>query len=265
MALEAVAQLVAIAMERARAQQKATLLEAARQNEQLKSTLLDALAHEFKTPLTSVKVATTTLLSRNVEKLLQAELLTIIDEEADRMTQLVNDSIELARIGSGPVALHRASYCVETLISSTIEELRPLLENRDLGIEVEPSLPMVDVDGKLTRLALRQVLNNAVKYSAPGTPVQVKAKRTQNRFVLLSVQNEGKAITKAEQALLFEKFYRGQEAKTRVPGTGLGLNITREIIQAQGGRIWVSSEPGFGVEFTFTLPIELEALKGSSL
>ncbi len=263
-ALEAVAQLVAIAMERARAQQRATLLEATRQNEQLKSTLLDALAHEFKTPLTSVKVAATTLLSRDVEKVLYAELLTIIDEEADRMTQLVNDSIELARIGTGPVALHRGSFSVETLISSTIEELRPLFDSRDLNTEVEPSLPMVDIDGKLTRLALRQILNNAIKYSAPGSPVEVKAKRSEDRFVLLSVRNEGKEISKSEQALLFDKFYRGQEARTRVPGTGLGLNITREIIQAQGGRIWVTSEPGAGVQFMFTLPIEQRAQNGFS-
>ncbi len=256
-ALQAIAQLVAIALERAKAQQTAHLLEAAKQNEHLKSTLLDALAHEFKTPLTSVKAATTTLLARRVQDQVQAELLTVIDEEADRMTKLVSDSIELARIGSGPVRLHRVPCSVEPLIYSIAGELRPLLEGRELAVTIDPSLPLVDIDSKLSALALRQILNNALKYSPPGTPVQVDARTVDPQFVLLSVTNEGPSISKSEQAFLFDKFYRGREARNRVPGTGLGLNISREIIQAQGGRMWVESEPEKSVVFSFTLPVSV--------
>jgi two-component system, OmpR family, sensor histidine kinase KdpD len=255
MALQASAQLVAIAIESARAQRTASLLEATRQNEQLKSTLLDALAHEFKTPLTSVKAATTTLLARRTEDQVQAELLTVIDEEADRMTKLVSDSIELAKIGSGPVALHRELFPAEALISSTVAELRPLFEERELTVTTEPSLPLLHVDIKLSSLALRQLLNNALKYSPAGTPVTVDARKLDQHFVVFSVSNEGPGISKSEQALLFEKFYRGRESRTRVPGTGLGLNITREIVVTQGGRIWIESEPDQGVTFSFTLPI----------
>ena len=261
-ALEAVAQLIAIAIERARAQQIAGQLEATRQNEQLKSTLLDALAHEFKTPVTAVKAAITTLLSRPKNDAVEVELLTVIDEEADRMTKLVNDSIEMARIGSGPVEPHRALCSAEALISSTVRELRPGLSERELQVTVEPDLPPINVDAKLSGLALRQVLDNAFKYSPPGTAVRVEASRLDDRFIVMRVANEGSAIPLTEQTLLFEEFYRGREARSRVPGTGLGLNITREIIQRQGGRIWMESGPGQGVKVLFTLPVEqkLEAI-----
>ena len=115
-ALQAIAQLIAIAIERARVQAISTRMEAARQNEQLKSTLLDALAHEFKTPLTSVKAATTTYLSSALSASDQRELVEIVDEEADRMNRLVSDSVELARIGTGPIALHKESSSPDELI-----------------------------------------------------------------------------------------------------------------------------------------------------
>jgi len=255
-ALQALAQLVAIALERARAQETANRLEATRQNEQLKSTLLDALAHEFKTPLTSVKAATTTLLSRRELDKMEGEFLTIIDEEADRMTNLVSDAIELARIGSGPVTLHKEALAAEEMIYSALSEFRALLDGRNLRVEIENSLPLLWVDKKLAELALRQILNNALKYSPPGSPIQVSGKlHAEGKSVLLQVANEGPGIPKGEQPLLFEKFYRGNEARTRMAGTGMGLSISRDIIGAHGGQIWVQSESGKGAQFCFTLPV----------
>jgi two-component system sensor histidine kinase KdpD len=254
-ALGAIVQLIAIAMERAQAQEAASRLEATRQNEQLKSTLLDALAHEFKTPLTSIKVATTTLLSRS-HHVTESEFLTIIDEEADRMTNLVSDAIELARIGSGPVTLHRESFVAGDIIHSVLSEFRILLEGRDLRVQVEDNLPVLWIDRKLTELALRQILNNALKYSPPGSPVEVSAARyAEGKSLLVQVVNDGPGIPQAEQPFLFEKFYRGREARTRIAGTGMGLNISREIIAAHGGQIWVQSENGKGAQFCFTLPV----------
>jgi len=254
-ALQAVAQLVAIAMERTRAQEAANRLEATRQNEQLKSTLLDALAHEFKTPLTSVKAATTTLLSRPLHER-DREFLTIIDEEADRMTSLVSDAIELARIGSVTVTLHREALPVREIVRSALAQLRASLEGRSLRVDIADDLPSVYVDKRLGELALRQILNNALKYSPPGSPVQVSAELPAGeKSILLRVGNEGPGIPKAEQRLIFEKFYRGSEARARIAGTGMGLNISREITQAHGGRIWVESEIGQGAQFFFTLPL----------
>jgi two-component system sensor histidine kinase KdpD len=253
-ALEAIAQLIAIAMERARAQETANRFETIRQNEQLKSTLLDALAHEFKTPLTSVKVATTTLLSRP-HNATEREFLAIIDEEADRMTSLVSDAIELARIGSGPVTLHREASAAGEIIYSVLSQLRALLEGRNLRLEIADNLPPLWIDKKLTELALRQLLNNALKYSPPGSPIQISAALyNEGKSVLVKVANDGPGIPKAEQPFLFEKFYRGREVRTRIAGTGMGLNISREIIGAHGGQIWIESENDKGVQFCFTLP-----------
>jgi two-component system, OmpR family, sensor histidine kinase KdpD len=252
-ALEAITQLIAIAMARARAHEAAMFLEASRQNEQLRSTLLDALAHEFKTPLTSVKAAASTILSSCNLGEPAHELITIIDEETDRMTHLVSDAIEIARIGSSPVSVHKEFCFPEQLISSAVADMRNLFEGRELEIRVSPDLPPINVDQKLSQMTLRQLLSNAWKYSPPGSPIRVKAER-QGDFVLFEVINMGPGIPTNEQKRIFEKFYRAPAVRSLVAGTGLGLSISREIIEAQGGRIWVDSEPGTATRFSFLLP-----------
>jgi two-component system sensor histidine kinase KdpD len=253
-ALEAIARLVAVAIERSRVQEAAARFEASRESEQLKSTLLEALAHEFKTPLTSVKAATTTLLSASLRAQEQRDLIIIIDEEADRMIRLVSDSIEMARIGTSSLAPQREVCSPEDLISSVIDSMRGLLESRSLEEFLAPGLPSVLVDKSLTELVLRQILNNAVKYSPPRSPVRVRAERD-NLLVRISVSNNGPGIPKKDQEKIFERFYRGPDVRTRVAGTGLGLSIAREIIEAQGGRISVESDCQKGTTFSITLPV----------
>jgi two-component system, OmpR family, sensor histidine kinase KdpD len=254
-ALKAVAQLVAIAIERARAQAVSARMEAAQQSEQLKSTLLDALAHEFKTPLTAVKAATTTLLSFRALKVAQQyELLTIIDEEADRMNRLVSDSIDLVRLGSAPVILNREVCSIERIISSALDDVRALADGRRLKLEFSPDLPPVKADISLSELALRQLLNNALKYSPPKTTVRISACRLE-KLVVVKVSNTGPGIAKEDQERIFEKFYRGPDVRTRVAGTGMGLNIARAITQAQGGSISVESDLGEGATFSMTFPV----------
>ena len=255
-ALQAIAQLVAIALETARAQEVATRAEAARENEQLKSTVLDALAHEFKTPLTSIKAAASTILSRRSLDEIEKDLLTVVDEEADHLNSLVTEAIELARIGAAPVKLRREPCSVDTLIHSAVTCLRKLSEGRVLDVRVEQALPSVVIDRRLSELALRQLFNNALKYSPPSSPIQITAE-FESDAIVIRVFNAGPGIPKAEQTLIFEKFYRGRDVRARVPGTGMGLAIAREIIEAHGGRIWVNSEPGKGVQFSFTLPTML--------
>ena len=255
-ALKAIGQLVAIAIERARAQQVATRMEATRQNEQLKATLLDALAHEFKTPLTSVKIATSTLLSSHaLSPSEQRELLTVVDEEADRMTKLVSDSIDLARMGTAPLILHSEICSPEQLILSALNDLHALFDGRELKLEISPDLPIIRVDRTLSELALRQVVNNALKYSPADSEIRVAVRRHEG-FVVVGISNRGPGIPKVYQERIFEKFYRGPDVRNRVPGTGMGLNITREIIQTQGGRIWVDSQAGKGATFYITFSVD---------
>lgn len=252
-ALQAIAQLVAIAVERARAQEQAARVDAARQNERLKSTLLDALAHEFKTPLTSIKAAATTLLSQGRPGEMERDLLTVVDEETDHLTKLVSEAIELARFGSGPVKLQRELCSASELISSATARLPQLTEGRVLEVTIERNLPSVLIDRSLSELALRQLLNNALRYSPPSSVIHITVE-SQGGFIVIRVSNAGPGIPAAEQDLIFEKFYRGRSVRQRVAGTGMGLSIAREIIEAHGGRIWLKSEPEDGVQFSFTLP-----------
>lgn len=252
-ALQTIAQLTAIALERARAQDVAARAQAARHNEQLKSTLLDALAHEFKTPLTSIKAAVTTVLSRGKAGEMEQDLLTVIDEETDHLNNLVNEAIELARIGAGPVKLHRERCSAHDLISSAVAHLRKLREERALEVTIERDLPQIEIDRRLSELALRQLLNNALKYSSPSSQIQVTAVN-QGESIVIGVSNAGPGIAKAEHDLIFEKFYRGREVRAGVPGTGMGLAIAREIIEAHGGRIGLKSEPGKEVQFSLSFP-----------
>ncbi len=253
-AVSAIAQLAAIAVERAREQQVANRIEATRQNEQLKATLLDALAHEFKTPLTSIKAAITTVLSERVHDGLEEDLLTVVDEEADHLNGLVTEAIKVARIGAGHVHLQREPYSATALISSVLSQLRTARDGRNIQVSIGSDLPDLDVDADLSELALRQVIGNALKYAPPSSAIRVWADKEGDEFIAIHVANDGPGIPAAEQESIFEKFYRGQEARERIPGTGMGLTITREIIEAHGGRVWVESAPGAGVRFSFTLP-----------
>ncbi|MFL6415214.1 MAG: ATP-binding protein [Bryobacteraceae bacterium] len=262
-AMQSIAQLVAIAMERTHAQEIRARMEAGRESERLKATLLDALAHEFKTPLTSVKAATTTILASPLDRADQRELVTVIDEEADRMTRLVSDSIDLARIGSAPISLKRGVYSTAEIVCSATENLRALLDSRELKVHTAPSLPLVHVDNIMTELAIRQILNNALKYSPAGSAITIDT-RSENNFVVITIEDRGPGISPGEENKIFDKFYRAPSVRTRVPGTGLGLSITREIIESQGGSVALNFSAGRGATFIVTLPIatpsELEGL-----
>ncbi len=254
LAMQSIAQLVAIAIERTRAQEISARMEASRESERLKATLLDALAHEFKTPLTSVKAATTTLLASSLNPADQRELVTIVDEEADRMTRLVSDSIELARIGSAPISLKQDVYHPAEIVASATDNLRSLFEGRNLRTDIASGLSPVLADKTMTELALRQILNNALKYSPAGSEVAIRA-RQEGKFVLITVTDHGPGIAPGEEKKIFDKFYRASDVRNRVPGTGLGLSITREIIESQGGEVVLNSDVSRGASFTITLPM----------
>jgi two-component system sensor histidine kinase KdpD len=252
-ALHAIGNLTAITLERAHAQDVATRAEAARQSEELKSTMLDALAHEFKTPLTPIKAAVTSMLSDTDMSPAHQELLRIVDEETDRLNTMLNEAIQMSRIEAGQLQLHRRPQSVRSIVEVQLERLGEGLEGHVVKVEVPEDLPRVSVDPEFIGIVIWQLLSNAVHYTPPGSPLTVRASAG-DAEVIISVEDCGPGISEQEQKKVFEKFFRGKDQRDRIPGTGMGLTIAREIVRAHHGRIWVESEPGKGARFSFSVP-----------
>lgn len=254
-ALQSLLNLVAIGLERALAQETVNRAEVARRSEELKSTLLDAVAHEFKTPLTSLKAVTTELLSDPAYELPQhqRELVSIADEGADRLSKLVTEAIQLARIEGGGFRLNRGMHLPSALVSAALRQMKSFLEGRQIKVSVPMDLPPVWVDAELIQMVITHLLDNALKYSPAGTPILIDA-RCDDARVSIGVTDQGPGIAEVEQPRIFEKFYRGK-VEPHLKGSGMGLSIAREIVRAHGEEISVISRVGEGSRFCFSMPI----------
>jgi two-component system, OmpR family, sensor histidine kinase KdpD len=252
-ALNSVAYLTAIGVERARSLEEASRIEVTRRSETLKSALLDALAHDIKTPLTSIKGTLTHLISRKHDPE-EAELLTLANEEADRLVLLAAEVIEMARIDAGKLHLDRRPYPVGEIISACLKELEEPLKARSLGVNVADNLPSAEADIDMAKQALKQLLDNAVKYSPEDTPIDITAQLI-NENIVISVTDHGQGIEEADQDHIFDKFYRGQHSGYDAKGTGLGLSIAKGMVEVLGGQVWFDSLPGKGSTFSFSLPV----------
>jgi two-component system sensor histidine kinase KdpD len=246
--------LAAIAFERSRNRELLGRAEAARQSEELKSTLLDAIAHEFKTPLTSIKAAVTAMLPGAPADPSVRELLTIIDEESDRMDYLVSEAIEMARVEAGEIQLRREAHSIADLVTTSLKKLRSVLADRRIETDIPERLPPCYADFDLVEMVLAHLLGNAAKYSTRGAPIRLSAE-ADGDFIEVSVSDQGPGIPAEERSRVFEKFYRAPEVRGQIPGSGMGLAIVRRIVEAHGGKIGVMSEPGQGSRFSFTIPI----------
>jgi two-component system sensor histidine kinase KdpD len=260
-ARQAVANLVAVALESARHREVASQAELARQSEEFKSMLLDALAHELKTPLTSARAAVTAILSEPaLLNPTQRELLTVMDEETQRLTNLVTEVLQMARIEAGKLRLNLKDCSVEVLTRHAVEDARHLLEDRSVEIHLAPDLSPVHVDAELVRTVLRHLLENALKYSPPHGLISIAAEQEKDR-VCISVTDTGAGLKEDDLARVFDKYYRSPATRDIVPGLGMGLTIARDIVLAHGGRIWAESSRGKGSRFSFTLPAVRQARK----
>ncbi len=260
-ALQGVANLVAIGLEKARAQEAAMRAEAARESDELKSVLLDAIAHEFKTPLTTMKASTTALLSGHANGTPQQhDYVVLLDEETDRLNALVSDAIQMARLESGRVHLQLEQIDLAEATQRVLDHMRPLCEDHPLEIEFPAALPKVPADPALVELTLRQLIGNAAKYSRPHAPIHISG-AVENGSIVVSVRDRGPGIAEVDLPHIFDRFYRARHTKTHVPGAGLGLFIAREIVRAHGGEIWAESTLGSGSVFHFSLPLGQEQEK----
>jgi two-component system sensor histidine kinase KdpD len=250
--VRAIADMVAISLEKARAIQDASHAEAARQGEAIRAALLDSLAHDIKTPLTSIKAAVTTLLSAEQASGLPRELLDIINQGADRLNQIAAEVIAMARIEAGKLHLDKHPFAVEDLIAGALSELAPATRGHALSVEVASGLPLAEADFELAQQVVKHFIENALNYSPDAAPIRVTAGLKNGRIVI-GVADRGPGIEENERALIFEKFFRGRRHRFSTKGTGMGLAIAKGIAEAHGERIWVESEPGQGAAFYLSL------------
>jgi len=249
---EAIGGLVCMSMDRAQALENVARGEAAKESERLRTLMIDSITHELRTPLTSIKGAVTALLSGNVEQESSRELLTIIDEESDRLNRLVSEAVEMAQLDAQQIQMHFAPVNVLSVIEGAVKACSWVEEHHHVIINVPSALKM-KADAGFLRKVICNLLENAAKYSKPDTPITLSAElRTDS--VVVSVADRGIGIDPSEQALIFERFYRSRSHGEGMPGTGMGLPISRSIVEAHGGHIDITSKPGQGSVFSFTIP-----------
>lgn len=254
--LEALGNLVAIAIERARAVEELGKTEAAREGERLKSALLDSVTHDFRTPLTSIKASVTSLLSSpGGAKAQQRELLTVINEECDRLNQLVGDAAEMARLDAGEFELKLELHPIKEIVSAALQQCKSALGDRPVHVQLAAKFPPVRADFARVKDVLIRLIENADAYSPKNQPITVSAE-VSGDYLTTSVADRGPGIEEMELGLIFDKFYRGKNQRYLVQGTGMGLPIAKAIVEAHGGTIGVTSQLGHGSVFSFSLPVD---------
>jgi two-component system sensor histidine kinase KdpD len=253
--VDALASLAAIAIDRYQWFEKEERAETAKKSEQLRGAVMDALAHEFKTPLTAVQTASSGLLELGGLTEPQCNLVTLIDGEAVRLNKLCTRLLKAAKLEAQQVGLDTAEVNVLELVSAVLAGHSAEPERNKVEVAVEDPSLTVRADRGLLEMILTQYIDNAKKYSTAGTPIEVAA-RASHSEVLISVHNFGPTIRIEDRDRIFERFYRSPVLKDSVPGTGIGLSVVRKAAEAHRGHVWVISDDQSGTTFSLSLPMD---------
>jgi two-component system, OmpR family, sensor histidine kinase KdpD len=251
---EAIAGLLAIALERAAALESFSHIEASREGERLRSALLDSVTHELRTPLTAIRAAATMLIGQpDIGDGDRKEMYAVVEEESARLDRLIGQAVEMAQLDSESLQVRAQPQSLREVIDLALEDTRSLLRHRRVEINVPEDQPPVAMDGELVRRVLRQLIENAAKYSPPELPISVSSELSDERLEV-TVSDRGPGIDASDQPFVFDKFFRGKQ-RERVQGSGMGLAIAKAILRAHGGGIEVVSSPEQGTSFRFWLPM----------
>ena len=253
--LETFAGQVALALERTHLADQAHNAEIQTENERMRNSLLSAISHDLRTPLAVIAGSASTLVEGGaaLAEPKRKELAQAIYAQTAQMTQQVNDILDMTRFEIGAPQLNRQWQPLEEIVGAVLNRMQPGLHGREVALELPEDLPLVRIDGVLIGQVLSNLLENALKYTPPGSPVEIEAWATGDE-ITVSVVDRGPGIKPGDEERVFEKFHRGAH-EGAVGGTGLGLTICRAIVEAHGGRIWVENRVVGGAMFCFTLPV----------
>lgn len=265
MLLDNFANLAALAIERASFAEQASQAETLRSTERLQSALLNSISHELRTPLASIMGALTSLEDDSsvqpggaqLSAETRLELLQSASAQTRHLNRLVGNLLDMTRLQAGTVRLNCTPTDVLDLVGAVLNQMEDRLFDHPVNVQIDEDLPNVTMDAVLIGQALVNLLDNAAKFSPPGSSITIAA-QVSNQELSLQVQDQGPGIAKDDVARIFDKFYRGNTA-IHTGGTGLGLAICRGIIEAHGGRIWAENQPEGGLRVIFTIPMNQPA------
>jgi two-component system sensor histidine kinase KdpD len=249
----AIASLIAITFDRYRAFANESRIETERRTEQLRATVLDSLAHAYKTPLTAIRAASTGLGEMGHLTAGQAELVGLIDEQTGLLNELTTRLLTTARLDVGEVAIHAAEVGVASLIEEVVASLRDRLASMKVAIDLEDDDLVVCCDRELMVMLLTQYVDNACKYSIYGTTITIRVVHA-NAEAIFSVHSFGPEIPMADRERIFDRYYRSSTYANRAPGTGIGLSVAKRVALIHGGYVWVTSDEFEGTTFFAAIP-----------
>jgi two-component system sensor histidine kinase KdpD len=257
LANNAIASLIAITFDRYRAFANESRIETERRTEQLRSTVLDSLAHAYKTPLTAIRAASTGLSEMGHLSPSQSELVSLINEQAGQLSNLTTRLLTTARLDAGEVAIDAISINVGSLLEEVVAGLSDRLASMKVVINLSDEGLFLTCDRQLMHMLLTQYIDNACKYSILGTTITIGAAQTKAE-VIFSVHSFGPVIPMADRERIFDRYYRSSTSSNRAAGTGIGLSVAKRAAYIHGGYVWVTSDEEEGTTFYAAIPAPVQ-------
>jgi two-component system sensor histidine kinase KdpD len=254
--LETFASQAALAVERVALSEEAQRAQVQAETERMRSSLLSSVSHDLRTPLAVITGATSGLVegAATLDSATRVELAQTAYEEATRLNRLVGNLLDMTKLESGALKVRKEWQPLEEVIGAALTRLDERLREHPVTTALPPDEPLVPLDSVLVEQVLINLLENAIKYTPPNSPIEVSAIRVGD-VVTVTVADRGPGIPASDEQRIFDKFYRARTEHDH-GGVGLGLTICRGIVEAHGGRFWDENQPGGGAAFHFTLPIE---------